>query len=72
MQMEILSNMHEKSVVYYADGVHPIHNSRSACAWIEKGKELEQPTVSGRDRININGVVNVKNVTDMIAMNVQA
>jgi transposase len=62
-----LSDMDESSVVYYADGVHPTHNSRSAYAWIEKGKELEQPTVSGRDRININGLLNAKDVTDVIA-----
>ena len=27
-----------KSIVYYADGVHPTHNSRSTYAWIEKGE----------------------------------
>jgi transposase len=58
----------EKSVVYYADGVHPTHNSRSTYAWIEKGTELEQPTVSGRDRVNINGLLNAKDVTDVIAV----
>ena len=64
----ILADMEEESVVYYADGVHPTHNSRSTYAWIEKGKELEQPTVSGRDRININGLLNAKDVTDVIAL----
>jgi transposase len=58
----------EKSVVYYADGVHPTHNSRSTYAWIEKGTELEQPTVSGRDRVNINGLLNAKDVTDVISV----
>jgi len=64
---ELLSQMDESSVVYYADGVHPTHNSRSTYAWIEKGKDLEQPTVSGRDRVNINGLLNAKDVTDVIA-----
>ena len=64
---ELLSQADESSVVYYADGVHPTHNSRSACGWIEKGKELNQPTVSGRDRININGLLNAHDVTDVIA-----
>ena len=45
-------------MVYFADGVHPTHNSRSTYAWIEKGKEFQQPTVSGRDRVNINGLLN--------------
>ena len=64
---EILSDMPEDAVVYYADGVHPTHNSRSTYAWIEKGERLEQPTVSGRDRVNINGLLNAHDVTDVIA-----
>ena len=56
-----------KSIVYYAVGVHPTHNSRSTYAWIEKGEEFPQPTVSGRDRVNINGLLNAYDVTDVIA-----
>ena len=65
---EVFKYQDSKTVVYYADGVHPTHNSRSTYAWIEKGEELEQPTVSGRDRVNINGLVNAKDVTDIIAI----
>ena len=54
-------------VVYYADGVHPTYNSRSTYDWIEKGEILEQPTVSGRDHVNINGLLNAYDVTDVIA-----
>jgi hypothetical protein len=60
---EIIADMDETSVIYYADGVHPTHNSHSTYAWIEKG----QPTVSGRDRMNINGLLNAMDVTDVIA-----
>jgi transposase len=81
--MQHHQNLDEKSVVYYADGVHPTHNSRSTYAWIlvlstkyevEKGAELEQPTVSGRDRVNINGLVNAKDVIalDCERINAQA
>ena len=65
---EIFENLDDKTVVYYADGVHPTHNSRSTYGWIEKGAEFEQPTVSGRDRVNINGLVNAKDVVDVIAI----
>jgi transposase len=68
----ILKSLDETDVVYYADGVHPTHNSRSTYAWIEKGKELEQPTVSGRDRVNINGLLNSKDVTDVIAIDCES
>ena len=63
----LLSQMSDDAVFYYADGVHPTHNSRSTYAWIEKGEVLEQPTVSGRDRVNINGLLNAHDVTDVIA-----
>jgi transposase len=62
-----LKDMDSKAVVYYADGVHPTHDSRSTYAWIEKGNVMEQPTVSGRDRVNINGLLNAYDVTDVIA-----
>lgn len=65
---ETLAQMEKGSVVYYADGVHPTHNSRSTYAWIETGKRMEQPMVSGRDRININGLLNAYDVTDVIAL----
>lgn len=55
-----------ESIVYFADGVHPTHNTRSTHAWIEKGTERLQPTVSGRDRVNINAVINAKNPTEVI------
>jgi transposase len=55
-------------VVYFADGVHPTHNTRSTHAWIEKGTEREQPTVSGRDRVNINAVLNAKVPTEVITL----
>lgn len=67
---ELTKTLQEKdseTVVYYADGVHPTHNSRSTYAWIEKGEIMEQPTVSGRDRVNINGLLNAFDVTDVIA-----
>ena len=57
----------ESDIYYYADGTHPTHNTRSTYAWIKKGKRLEQLTVSGRARVNINGLLNAHDVTDVIA-----
>lgn len=62
-----------ETLVYFADAVHPTHNTRSTHAWpcrlaIEKGTEREQPTVSGRDRININALLNAKEPTDVISL----
>jgi len=55
-----------ETVVYFADAVHPTHNTRSTYAWVERGSQREQPTVSGRDRVNINAVLNAKNPLDVI------
>ena len=61
-------NTDNEVIVYFADGVHPTHNTRSTHAWIEKGTEREQPTVSGRDRVNINAVLNATVPTDVISL----
>lgn len=53
------------AVVYYTDGVHPTHNTRSTYVWTKKGAPREQPSVSGRDRLNINGALNALDVTDI-------
>lgn len=55
-----------ESVVYFADGVHPTHNTRSTHGWIEKGTQRLQPTLSGRDRVNINAVINAKDPIEVI------
>jgi transposase len=57
-----------ETLVYFADAVHPTHNTRSTHAWIEKGTEREQPTVSGRDRVNINALLNAKEPTDVVSL----
>jgi transposase len=75
--MEVLTGILEQTsesgaIVYYGDGVHPTHNTRSTHAWIEKGTEREQPTVSGRDRVNINAVLNAKDPVDVIALDCES
>lgn len=55
----------EDSVAYFIDAVHPTHNTRSTHAWIEKGTERYLQTVSGRDRVNINGALNAHQPTDV-------
>jgi transposase len=52
--------------VYFADAVHPTHNTRSTHAWIERGSQRQQPSVSGRDRVNINAVLNARDPTDVV------
>jgi transposase len=58
----------ENSAIYFTDGVHPTHNTRSTYAWIKKGQEKELETVSGRDRVNINGASNANNPSEVITI----
>ncbi len=66
--MELVSHVESsggKEAIYFTDGVHPSHNTRSSNGWIEVGCEFEQKTVSGRDRVNINGAINALAVDEV-------
>ena len=45
--------------IYFMDAVHPHHNSVPAYGWIKKGQEAELKANCGRQRLNINGVIDV-------------
>jgi len=48
--------------IYFMDAVHPQHNSMPACGWIKKGTEFPLQANCGRQRLNINGAVDVTNL----------
>jgi transposase len=56
---KLRENTEKKDVFYFADGVHPQHNSHPVYGWLERGAETELPSNSGRQRVNINGAVNI-------------
>jgi transposase len=55
---ELFEKEDQKNPVYFADGVHPQHNTKCAYGWIKKGLDKEIKTNTGRQRININGAMN--------------
>lgn len=62
-----------EAVIYYADGCHPTHNTKTSRGWIRKGQDFEIDCNSGRKRVNINAAVNglkpehlVYDITDSI------
>ena len=59
-------NLTDKEAVVFADAVHPQHNTKVCNVWVEKGKDKEIKTNSGRTRININGAYNPHS-TEVIA-----
>lgn len=56
----------ENEAVFFLDGVHPTHNTRSSYAWIKKGREKAIPTNTGRNRINLSGAMNAHHPEEVI------
>ena len=46
--------------IYFADATHPQHNSIPSYGWIKRGKEKELKANCGRQRLNINGAINIE------------
>ena len=55
---EFKEHLKEEDTIYFLDGVHPTHNTKTGFAWIEKGQEKIIETNSGRSRVNLNGAYN--------------
>src|SRR3954470_115484 len=45
--------------IYFLDATHPQHNTRAAYGWIYKGETKTVKGNSGRQRLNLNGAVNL-------------
>jgi transposase len=52
--------------LFYIDGTHPQHNSQMDYGWIKKGQDKEVKTNTGRKRVNINGIINAHDPTDVL------
>ncbi len=50
----------ENDPTYFADATHPQHNSIPSYGWIKKGQEKELKANCGRQRLNINGAINIE------------
>jgi transposase len=46
--------------IYFADATHPQHNSIPAYGWIKTGQEKDLKANCGRQRLNINGAINLE------------
>ena len=50
----------KKDPIYFADATHPQHNSVPSYGWIKRGQEKELQANCGRQRLNINGAINLE------------
>ena len=53
--------------IYFADTTHPQHNSLPTYGWIKRGQEKELKANCGRQRLNINGAINVETLESTTA-----
>lgn len=52
--------------IYFIDAVHPQHNPVVACGWIKRGKSHEVRANSGRQRVNINGAIDLERLEPVV------
>jgi len=57
---KLKKNLSQDDEIYFMDGVHPQHNSVASCGWIKRGETKQLKTNNGRQRININGLLNLE------------
>lgn len=57
----LLNGLRADEAVYFADAVHPEHQSKPAFGWVRRGKNLAVKTTAGRGRVNIHGALNLEN-----------
>jgi len=50
----------EKDPIYFADATHPHHNSIPSYGWIKTGHEKALKANCGRQRLNINGAIDIE------------
>ena len=56
---ELKNRLNPGDKILFMDGVHPQHNTVAAYGWIKKGYEKEIKSNSGRQRLNINGALDI-------------
>lgn len=57
---EFMKNKSPDIPVLFMDATHPQYNSMPAYGWIKKGERKEIQSNTGRERLNINGVLNAE------------
>jgi len=57
---QIKASKGKNDPLYFADATHPQHNSVPSYGWIKKGKEKALKANCGRQRLNINGAINIE------------
>lgn len=67
---EIKSKLKSHDQIYFLDSTHPVHNTTLSYGWILKGKKNDKfiKTNTGRERLNLNGALNLNKHNDAIVL----
>lgn len=57
---EIKRSKNPGDKLYYGDGVHPQHNSLPSYGWLPRGEETKLKSNTGRQRVNLSGVLDAE------------
>lgn len=65
---KIKANLTPHDQIYFLDATHPEHNTKPSYGWILKGKQNDKfvKTNTGRERLNLNGVLNLSHKTAIV------
>ena len=58
--LDFMNKKPADEMVFFADGVHPQHNSLPSYGWMRKGEDRELKSNTGRARFNIHGAMNAE------------
>lgn len=59
---QLKASLKDDEILLFGDGVHPTHNTACLKVWAKKGSQPQMSCNSGRDRININAVLDINNL----------
>jgi hypothetical protein len=59
-------NQGENELILFMDAVHPQHNPVLGYGWIKRGEDAEVPSNNGRQRLNINGAVDLERLEPVV------
>jgi transposase len=58
--LDFMEKKPSEEIVFFAEGVHPQHNSLPSYGWIRKGEDCKLKSNTGRSRFNIHGAINAE------------
>ena len=63
---KLKENKNPEDPIYFMDATHPRHNPVLGYGWIKRGEECEIPSNTGRERLNINGAIELERLEPVV------